>query len=72
LELASWDESLGDCSVLAMSATARSRFTPANYMRLAALVDVVLPIPIPTIERLGGGSIRCMLAEIFLPARDSY
>jgi hypothetical protein len=23
--------------------------------------------PIPTIERLGGGSVRCMLAEIFLP-----
>jgi hypothetical protein len=23
--------------------------------------------PIPTIERLGGGSVRCMIAEIFLP-----
>jgi hypothetical protein len=23
--------------------------------------------PIPTIEALGGGSVRCMLAEVFLP-----
>jgi hypothetical protein len=22
-------------------------------------------VPIPTIERLGGGSVRCMLAEVF-------
>ncbi|MBK8465988.1 MAG: amidinotransferase [Chloracidobacterium sp.] len=27
----------------------------------------LLPIPIPTIETLGGGSARCMMAEIFLP-----
>jgi hypothetical protein len=26
--------------------------------------------PIPTIERLGGGSVRCMLAEIFLPRSE--
>jgi hypothetical protein len=25
--------------------------------------------PIPTIETLGGGSVRCMLAEVFLPIR---
>jgi hypothetical protein len=23
--------------------------------------------PVPTIEALGGGSVRCMLAEVFLP-----
>jgi len=27
--------------------------------------DAVLAVPIPTIERLGGGSVRCMLAEVF-------
>ncbi len=27
----------------------------------------LLPIPIPTIEETGGGSARCMMAEIFLP-----
>ncbi|MBV6644969.1 MAG: amidinotransferase [Cyclobacteriaceae bacterium] len=25
--------------------------------------------PIPTIERLGGGSVRCMMAEVFLPLK---
>jgi len=27
----------------------------------------LLPIPIETIETVGGGSVRCMIAEIFLP-----
>jgi hypothetical protein len=30
-------------------------------------VDTIVSIDIPTIERYGGGSLRCMLAEIFLP-----
>jgi len=25
----------------------------------------ILAIPIPTIEKYGGGSVRCMMAEIF-------
>jgi hypothetical protein len=29
----------------------------------------ILCLDIPLIERLGGGGIRCMLAEIHLPAR---
>jgi len=28
----------------------------------------LLPVPVDTIEQVGGGSVRCMLAEIFLPA----
>jgi len=35
---------------------------------LAAGTDELLPLAIPTIERLGGGSVRCMLAEVFSPA----
>lgn len=27
----------------------------------------LLPVAIPTIERIGGGSARCMIAEVFLP-----
>lgn len=27
----------------------------------------LMPVPIPTIETIGGGSVRCMLAENFLP-----
>jgi hypothetical protein len=68
LELASWDEALGDCRVLAMSASARQALAPQTYARLSACTDTILATPIPTIERLGGGSVRCMLAEIFLPS----
>ena len=28
----------------------------------------IIPLPIPTIETIGGGSARCMIAENFLPA----
>lgn len=70
LELASWDEALGDCRLLLMSESARQGLTPSNYRRLCAAVDGVLAVPVPTIERLGGGSVRCMLAEIFLPTAN--
>jgi hypothetical protein len=65
LELASWDEALGDCSVLVMSASARAALGSDAYARLSGCVDNVVAVPIPTIERLGGGSVRCMLAEVF-------
>jgi hypothetical protein len=68
LELATWDEALGDCRVLVMSEAARQGLRPDNFARLSACTDAVLAVPVPTIERLGGGSVRCMLAEVFLPA----
>jgi hypothetical protein len=52
-------------SVLVMSAAARRALGSRELSRLAACVDTVLPVPVPTIERLGGGSVRCMLAEVF-------
>jgi len=67
LELASWDEALGDCRVLVMSASARRALDAESFARLSACTDTVLAVPLPTIEDLGGGSVRCMLAEIFLP-----
>lgn len=30
----------------------------------------IIPVAIPTIEKLGGGSTRCMMAEIFLPKKS--
>ena len=30
----------------------------------------LLPVDVTTIERVGGGSVRCMLAEVFLPHAD--
>ncbi|MFO1508477.1 MAG: arginine deiminase-related protein [Steroidobacteraceae bacterium] len=65
LELGTWDEALGDSSVLVLSATARARLAPERHARLAACADSVLVVPVPTIERLGGGSVRCMLCEVF-------
>lgn len=68
LELASWDEALGDYRVLVMSAGARQALHPAVFTKLSACTDSILAAPVPTIERLGGGSVRCMLAEVFLPS----
>lgn len=65
LELASWDEALGDCSLWVMSATARSAFDAGAFARLTGGTDTVLAVEIPTIEQLGGGGVRCMLAEVF-------
>ena len=66
LELASWDEALGDYRLLVMSETARRALRPEVYTRLSAGTDYILAVPVPTIERLGGGSVRCMIAEVFL------
>ncbi len=68
LELATWDEALGDYRVLVMSTSARQALHPAEFAKLSACTDTVLAVPVPTIEKLGGGSVRCMLAEVFLPS----
>ena len=65
LELGTWDEALGDSRVLVMSESARRALPPAVFAQLSGCVDTVLSVPVPTIERLGGGSVRCMLAEVF-------
>ncbi len=57
-------EALGG-GVLAMSTTAREALGARELARLEACTDIVLTLPVPTIERLGGGSVRCMLAEVF-------
>jgi hypothetical protein len=66
LEVGSWDEHLGDFRILVMSRTARRALAPEKFARLSAGVDTVLAAPVDVIERHGGGSVRCMLAEIFL------
>jgi hypothetical protein len=67
LELGTWDEYLGDMRILVMSTTAQRALPARKYSRLYASVDAVLAVPIELIERHGGGSVRCMLAEVFLP-----
>ena len=68
LELGTWDEALGDSRVLVMSDSARRALRPEAFARLSGCTDAVLAVPVPTIERLGGGSVRCMLAEVFRTA----
>jgi len=53
--------------VLALSAAAAAAFGPATLDRLQRRTDRIVVTPVPTIEALGGGSVRCMLAEVFLP-----
>lgn len=67
LEVGSRDEYLGDYRVLVMSESARQALATPKYKTLYANVDAVLAVPVETIERHGGGSVRCMLAEVFLP-----
>jgi hypothetical protein len=54
--------------VFAMSRGAWAALTDAQRNRISDYAEPVLA-PIDTIERLGGGGARCMIAEIFLPKR---
>lgn len=63
LELAS-----PDGPVIALSARAWQSLEPAQKKILESCAAVV-PVEIPTIERIGGGGVRCMLAELHLPKR---
>lgn len=49
---------------LVMSQTAYNSLTPSQIAQLSKHTEI-LPVSIPTIETLGGGSARCMMAEVF-------
>lgn len=53
----------GSKPVLVLSTTAHSVLTEEQLSMLGRM-STLLPVPIPTIERYGGGSIRCMLCEL--------
>ncbi len=52
--------------VIALSATALAGLGADLRGRLERHGELVA-VPVPVIERHGGGSVRCMLAEVFLP-----
>src|ERR1700721_1305753 len=52
----------------AVSTTAWNSLEPAQRRILESHAGVI-PVAIPTIERIGGGGVRCMLAELHLPKR---
>ncbi|MCL9781710.1 arginine deiminase-related protein [Vibrio sp. S4M6] len=54
--------------VIAMSQSAYDAFTPAQRSQLASH-GKLLPFDVSTIEQIGGGSVRCMLGEVFLPTK---
>jgi hypothetical protein len=61
---------LRSCSaraVLAISERGLGSLAPGQREALEDSVDDIVAVPVPTIEQAGGGSLRCMLAEVFLP-----
>jgi len=56
--------------LLVMSRTAWASLD-AGQRRQVERYATPLPVKIDTIERIGGGSARCMLAEVFLPKHPS-
>jgi len=57
--------------LLAVSARAWACYESAQR-RLLEAHFAVSPVALDTIERVGGGGLRCMLAEIHLPARANH
>jgi hypothetical protein len=57
----------GGRELLVMSQSAYDSLTTEQRRTLSHYCELV-PLVIPTIETIGGGSARCMLAEVFLPS----
>ncbi|HVQ44060.1 MAG TPA: arginine deiminase-related protein [Candidatus Saccharimonadia bacterium] len=51
---------------LVLSTSAQAAFTP-RQLKILSRDKTLLPVALPTIQAVGGGSARCMVAEIFLP-----
>jgi hypothetical protein len=56
-------------TILVLSKTAFDSLNADQLMQLNKMNDHIVSPDIPTIERIGGGSARCMMAELFLPLR---
>ncbi|MDF2153091.1 arginine deiminase-related protein [Vibrio sp. CAU 1672] len=56
--------------VIAMSQSAYQAFSPAQRKQLATH-GKLLAFDVRTIEQIGGGSVRCMLGEVFLPGHQA-
>jgi len=55
-------------TLLVMSSTAYQALTTMQIQTLEKHTKL-LQVPIQTIETYGGGSARCMMAEVFLPKK---
>lgn len=54
---------------MVMSQSARDNLTPSQLAQIESYVSI-LSSPIDIIEEYGGGSVRCMLAELFLNPKN--
>ncbi|WFB50731.1 arginine deiminase-related protein [Vibrio coralliilyticus] len=63
-------ETVNGDKVIAMSQSAYDAFSPAQRAQLSSH-GKLLPFNVQTIESIGGGSVRCMLGEVFLPSRKN-
>ncbi|MGB0524704.1 MAG: citrulline utilization hydrolase CtlX [Flammeovirgaceae bacterium] len=59
-------ENKAGASLLIMSDRARHAFTP-EHKAIIERHSTIVSAPINTIEKIGGGGARCMVAEVFLP-----
>jgi hypothetical protein len=57
-----------DLTYLVMSTQAYRSLTEEQIKEIETHTRI-LHYPIPTIEKYGGGSVRCMMAEVFLPVK---
>jgi hypothetical protein len=57
-------------AVIALSRRAYDALS-MNQLESLGRYGRLLPVPIDLIERVGGGSLRCMIAEVFLPHSPS-
>lgn len=56
-------------SILVLSIKAYDSLSERQHDLFSQYTDAFLPISIPTIEYIGGGSVRCMMAELFIPEK---
>jgi hypothetical protein len=56
--------------LIALSAKAKTCLRNDQVRALETLGGELIDVAIPTIEAVGGGSVRCMIAEIHLPKRE--
>jgi hypothetical protein len=54
--------------ILIMSQTAANSLISGQRERIDSIIKTLM-IDVSTIEKYGGGSVRCMMAEIFLPIK---
>lgn len=56
-------------NILAMSQSAYSSLTLSQIGTLEKYCEL-FPLKVDTIEKIGGGSVRCMISELFLPKKN--